>query len=369
MSPETAAPQSTPEVPLDLGDVDASWLTAALSPALGRLRVGAVEVVPITDGVGLVGQVGRIVPTYDQAPDDAPGELILKMPTADPAIRGFAAGMGMYEREGRFYAEVAPLVTDVSLPRVLFNVCDPAHDQYCILMEKLEIARTISQHDGVTIDHAAEIIGTIARLHATWFDHPKLDEWAWLPRPSHPVNKSLTPRFARAWPHFLEHHAQHVPAEAVGWVEEFAGKMDDWWDGKDHAPYTLVHGDFRLDNMVWTPGDDLVLLDWQIVQAGFGLYDIAYFIITNLSVDDRRKAEDQLLDQWRTTLLDSGANPGSAEEVHRLYRETVLFWTTGVTCATAEFGATPEGRALVDMLLERSFTAAADLCVGEVMPG
>ena len=354
------------EVPEGVEDITAAWVEAVLAPRLPDVAVASIDVAPVRDGAGLVGQVAHVVPHYDVAPDGAPTALIVKLPTRDAQIRGFANGMGMYEREGRFYADIAPRV-ELRVPRVLHNACDPAADRYCLVMEAVDVGQRINQLGGVPPKRAAEVIATIGAFHAAWHDHPMLNEWTWLPRPSDPLNKVLAPRFEGAWPHFERDYAHRVPGDTAHWVQEFAPQMNAWWDSKDAPPYTIVHGDFRLDNMLWTPAGELVLLDWQIVQCGFGLYDVAYFIVTNLKVDDRRTHEDALLALWRDTMLAGGADPGSPDEVHRLYRETVLFWATGVACATAEFGSTPEGRTLVDTLVERAFTAAADLNVGEVL--
>jgi len=358
---------TSPDVPHGEDDITSSWLQAALRPGIDEVEVGEVHVNRITADVGLVGQVYRITPRYDRAPDDAPTSLILKIPTDDPMIFGFASGMGMYERECRFYAHIAPDIA-IPVPRVLFNVCRPDDGAYCLLMEEIPIGATVRQTDGATPEQAREVIAAIADVHAAWFDHPSLEQWSWLPTPGSPANKSVSPRFEGAWPTFQDQFAAGVPSEAVAWVETFAPKMDAWLDSHDEDTHTVVHGDFRLDNMLWDTDGRFVLLDWQVVQAGTGMYDVAYFLATNMDIEARRATEHELLDLWRTVLTTAGVEIGSREDVWRQYQEVVLYLTTAVTCAVGDFGGSEDGRAVLDMLISRAFTAAADIDAGAVMP-
>ena len=52
---------------------------------------------------------------------------------------------------------------------------------------------------------------------------------------------------------------------------------------------SVVHGDYRLDNLLFPPpGDDVVAVDWQTAAVGPPLRDVAYFLGTSL--DDRGPA-------------------------------------------------------------------------------
>jgi hypothetical protein len=85
------------------------WLTQALVEG-GKLpgcEVTSVEVVPMDAGVGFMGEVARLSLTYAGAPADAPRTMIVKLPTQDAAIRAMLAPAAVFEREARFYGEIA----------------------------------------------------------------------------------------------------------------------------------------------------------------------------------------------------------------------------------------------------------------------
>ncbi len=51
---------------------------------------------------------------------------------------------------------------------------------------------------------------------------------------------------------------------------------------EDHEPVALVHGDFRIDNLVFDPGQPRLraVLDWELSTLGHPLADFAYHVMT-----------------------------------------------------------------------------------------
>lgn len=67
----------------------------------------------------------------------------------------------------------------------------------------------------------------------------------------------------------------------------------------------LVHGDYRLDNMLFgAAGADraLTVVDWQTVSWGPAFTDLAYFLGCALPAQDRRAHHDALLRAYRAAL-------------------------------------------------------------------
>jgi hypothetical protein len=84
--------------------VDSSWLNTLLAgdPAVGE--VSAVTVTPV--GAGQIGETARFTLSY--APGaTGPATLIGKFASLDSASRDVARGWSLYERELRFYHELA----------------------------------------------------------------------------------------------------------------------------------------------------------------------------------------------------------------------------------------------------------------------
>jgi len=96
-------------------------------------------------------------------------------------------------------------------------------------------------------------------------------------------------------------------------------------------PITLLHGDYRLDNMcVLESGTDVnvTLFDWQSIQIGRGVFDLAYFITGNLPREDALHVERELVRIYHTTLQDEGVEGYDDEICMRDYdiSKLVLFY-------------------------------------------
>ena len=83
------------------GDLTPEWLTAAIGA--GTITEFTVERI----GTGQMSECYRIELTY-AAGEDGPATVILKVAATDPVSRQTGLALGLYEREVRFYSEVAP---------------------------------------------------------------------------------------------------------------------------------------------------------------------------------------------------------------------------------------------------------------------
>ena len=65
------------------------------------------------------------------------------------------------------------------------------------------------------------------------------------------------------------------------------------------SPQTLLHGDPHIGNTYVLPDDDVGFLDWQMVRRGNWSLDLGYFLQGALTIDERRRSERELLDEYR----------------------------------------------------------------------
>src|SRR4029079_17182428 len=93
-----------------LEDLTPAYLTGALGAA-----VIEVDVEPVGVGVGLIGQLYRIRPTYASGASGPP-TVIAKLPGATEESRFVAQVLNMYQKECGFYRELA--ATSGPLPPV-----------------------------------------------------------------------------------------------------------------------------------------------------------------------------------------------------------------------------------------------------------
>src|SRR5262249_410011 len=122
-----ALEHTTPNGPLPgrLIDLTAEWVTASLraNGVLGEERVTAARDEGIGVGEGYMGQIARLQLSLDRVPSAAPRTLIAKLPTLDPVARAAGEVIGGFEREVRFYRELAPLVP-LRVPRCYVAAMD-----------------------------------------------------------------------------------------------------------------------------------------------------------------------------------------------------------------------------------------------------
>jgi len=78
------------------------------------------------------------------------------------------------------------------------------------------------------------------------------------------------------------------------------------WLGEPGPTFTLTHGDYRLDNLMFTSSGEVIALDWQTVQIGPAGRDVAYFLETAFEPGDRRAVEDDAIDAFYEALVANG---------------------------------------------------------------
>ena len=104
--------------------------------------------------------------------------------------------------------------------------------------------------------------------------------------------------------------------------------MQEWIN---QAPRTVIHGDFRLDNLLFRPSGDsseVVCCDWQACLRGKGVHDLAYFLAGSLETEIRRDSEHELIERWVTGLRKRGVVEYGEEEAFLDYRKAIMFlWT------------------------------------------
>lgn len=371
------------EVPHTTQDADAAFVTAALREGglIGSTSaVAEVEHDTIGEGVGIVGQLARLQLRYDGQASGAPGTVILKLPSQYPENRAVGDHFRFYEREGRFYDQLADKVP-MRTAQCYWNHVDPTTGTFGMLLEDLGDRTMISQIAGVSGPRAAEALRALARLHGTWWDAPLLADLDWMPRLDDPINLAAGQQYRDAWPLFVERVGDGVSSEAIA----LGGRTQLVFEellrlGMQQAPTTVCHGDFRADNLMFddhaTGADEVAVLDWQISYRGPAVTDVAYFLCQSLTVEDRRAHEAVLVRGWYDELAGTVLeHHGRTLEDYPFelawwqYRRASLGTTVyPVSAMGAMDPANDRGRELVAKMAQRSFTAALDLEAGDLLP-
>ncbi len=341
--------------PRSLDEVTADWLSAELD-----VGIDSIDVRPIAAGEGFMGQLARV--TIDSPDPNAPAAVIVKLPTADPGGQMIGQMSRVWEREFHFYDELASSMA-IRVPRALVNIEDPP----CLVLEDLAPAVPGDHVKGATIEQAERAIDTLAQLHAAWFEDPRLKELAWMPGIDDPQILAMGPMFELGWPTFLERYGASLPERCLRWCERFVSDIPEWIQRHIATPTTLVHGDFRLDNLFFLDDGSVAVIDWQMAMRAPGQTDVVYFCANNLTSDLRRTHDRSLIERYVAELHRLGV-PSDAVTVPLVwqgYREGLLFYAASFGASLLTINpANERGVALFDALVHRTFSAVDDLDVG-----
>jgi len=280
------------------------WLTAALGDHLAGGRVTAVEAAPV--GTGQMCDSLRLALTYDGAPPTAPATIVAKLPAADPTSRGTALALRSYEKEVRFYQQVAPDLP-ICTPTVFHAAIDPATASFVLLLEDLAPARPGDQLAGCSPAVVASAIDELVRLHTPRWADPTLAELEWLHGDLDASRAFLGMLLPGVWGGFKDRYASHVDPHVLPLGEELFGHLASYL-APPTAPLTITHGDYRLDNLLLDPDDGHVVgvVDWQTCAVGPALQDVAYVMGAGLLPEDRRPVEQDLVRRYHDGLLAAG---------------------------------------------------------------
>ncbi|MGP0101959.1 MAG: phosphotransferase [Solirubrobacteraceae bacterium] len=272
-------------------------LTSAwLAEALGTGPIDGFTVEPI--GTGQMSESRRVRIDYAPGPDAGPATVVLKTASADENSRSVGVGLGVYDREVRFYRELAPRVGG-PLPQCHAAVIDP-EGWFTLLLEDVAPAVQGDQIAGCTVEQARLATHELAKLHAPLFGDPQLGATPWLNQEM-VLGQAL---MAQLLPTFLERYGDRVALEHQGVCRRFVESLDGWVADR-RPPLGLVHGDYRLDNMLFGAGDAprrFAVVDWQTVGWGPVMTDLSYFLGGSLAVEDRRAHEHALVREYYDAL-------------------------------------------------------------------
>ena len=255
-----------------------------LSGALGTTVTG-IEIEPIGVGVGLVCDLVRVRLTHD---GNGPETLIAKFPSAFEANRFVALVLQMYGRETRFYRELAK-DTPLSSPQCHAVEHDVEADEFVLLLEDLEGAHVVDQITGIGRADAELAIDQLARLHARWWNHPDLESVLRLG--DSPFPEAVSAAFASAWEPIQEVCTGLVTPNVKALGDRFVDLIPGLMKQLSEPPWTLSHGDYRLDNMFFSddPTRPLVLVDWQLYDRSRGPRDLSYLLSQSMEPELRAR--------------------------------------------------------------------------------
>jgi hypothetical protein len=339
-------------IPKKLDDLTPEWL----SDALGR-HITAVRGEPIGVGIGLVGTLFRLTLTGDADP----ATMIAKLAAPTDEGRFVATILNMYGREVGFYTQLSER-TPIGHPQCYYAEHDAATQDTVLLLEDVSLRGTMQdQLAGCEVDATGPALHTLAKLHAAFWDDSTLGDCSFLLRLcDDPYPGAVAFAYETAWPRVQEFFADQMTDQVVEFGNAYAARVASLFAKLCDGPHVLSHADWRLDNLFLTPTDEVIAVDWQLIDRSVAPRDVAYFVSQSVNVKD---PEDQqhLFSTYLEELAGFGVQP-DREWAWEMYRYATMFgFVYPVVAAGALSIEDPRHMQLTGRMLQRSIAAITTL--------
>jgi len=383
-------------VPASPDHIDRAWISAALATGAGAditnrsgsiptrssfagRSIGSISVERLPAGTSFLGTLARIrvdfeaqpaAPSVTGAAGGSWASFICKLPADDPGSMQVASLLRAYEREAHFYDEISADV-GVTVPTCRYLEIEADTGRSVILLDDLSsITRSGDQVAGATDADSDAVVDTMAALHRKWWNVPRGPFPEWMPGIDRGEIHRLAGSIAAAQPAFVNRWADQIDPITIDWLEQIIPQLDSLLAGLAAEGLTMAHADLHLGNTLFRSGageHGAILLDWQTAMRTHGMTDFTFFVSTNLTVEDRRRREVDLLGRYCDRLAEHGLRI-SADQAMALHRKALMWWMAMLSNNLATIQPIDKrGRDLFNAIITRVFTAAVDLEVGRLL--
>jgi hypothetical protein len=299
----------------------ATYLTDALrrTGVLGDGHV--VDVIVESDKPTLLSRILRLRLVYDRAVPDAPVTIILKTGLGRTMDVGWMGG----RHEVEFYSRIAPSLPAGVVPRCFDAHWDADSGAWHLLLEDLTDTHAVPTQWPLppTQAQCETILTAHARLHAVWWDDPRLGVSAgeWM------VIDDYQQRAERDYAALADRLGDDLSAERRNLYRRFLDSIPRLYARyQTHRNVTIVQGDSHVWNCFLPSGggDDVRLFDWDSWRIHVPAVDLSYMMAMHWYPDRRQRMEQPLLDHYHNVLLAHGVTGYSRQALGDDYRWAVL---------------------------------------------
>lgn len=338
----------TAPIVTSVDEITAEWL----SSALGK-RVDSVSAAPV--GTGQIGTCYRLELTGD----GVTAQILAKLPAIDPGTRELLTGV--YRSEARYYTDIAPTVA-VNSPECHFAAISESGADFTLLLQDMSPSEQGDQLAGCTVAQARDAVVNLAGLHGPrWCDRTLLDiDGLSVSGPDDA--KLLAEMYGPATETFIEGLGDLISDIDRRTLWDCVEVAESWALAYRHR-FALVHGDYRLDNLLFPPGDatGVVAIDWQTLSLALPARDLAYFVGTSLPAQERNLHEDALVGAYHEALLAYGVSGFSRDDCFRDYRFAMIQGPLVSVFGCAYGTRTDRGDRMFAAMVARSCAAIREL--------
>lgn len=362
--------QAVGKLPTDIEGIDAAWLTDALRRS-SRLKAGEkaeiVDVKPLSAGAAFATKMYRM----QLSGPGLPASVIIKLPVTTQ-VRQILDGSGSYMREVTFYREFAT-ETPVRVPASYVAEFESGTGNMVLIIEDLAPLVPNDQLAGLTMQQAESAVDELARFHAWSWEHPRLQQCADRFWPIDSVKgraflEQFGQFFSMTWPAALKTEGTGLSDK----VREFGTRLlalTPFFIDRLASPHTIIHGELRSENLFFDHDGSLILIDFQLMGQGSGLFDVSYLLSQSLATEVRRGHDERLIRRYWEALVAAGVRNFPWERAWEQYRLGVAYNLVmpGLAFSAYEY-ADQRTRALLLQMLSRASAAIEDNASLDLLP-
>jgi Phosphotransferase enzyme family len=341
------------DIPRGPEDVTPSWLGSVLGT-----DVEGVDVTPI--GTGQTGATYRVAARYATA-TDLPASFAIKLSAQDDAVRERVA-LG-YRSEVEFYSLVADHMR-IPVPQSFYHDISDDGADVVLLLADMAPAVQGDQIGGCSPTEARLAVEALAGLHGPSWCAPEWMELSAIvmPKPGDAdAAKGLGDVSRMAADIVVDRLGSSISPQDQETLVAAMSLVTPWLMAEP-GRYALMHGDYRLDNMLFDPERTrITVVDWQTIGVGLPARDLAYFTATSLEPKVRSEAERDLVEHYHRSLLGYGVTGYDIDACWTDYRLGVVQAPLLVALGTAFATSTERGDEMMLAMLSRGCQAIRDL--------
>ena len=329
-------------IPVAPGQFGHAWLETRLGAPPGSLR--AMSGAPL--GTGQMSDSFRL--TLDWHGHAGPATIVAKCPSHNEHSRHIAVALGNYMKEVRWYNELAPL-SMVPRPHCYHaEIADNSLD-FVLLLADCAPAVQGNQLAGAGAATLQPAVAALAALHAPFWNADITGRFPWLATETRPLIEAALPGLAEG---FAARYADRLAPEVIAVARDLAANVKAFHDWMPSA-FSVVHGDFRLDNLLFAPDGGVFVVDWQTVGLGCPFADLAYLIGTGIGDPGERAVVEKGLFEDYIAALEGLGVVVARDAAWRDYRVYALTGVLVAIFASMNVERTVRGDEMFAVMAER----------------
>ncbi len=313
------------QVPDTIDGITPQWLGQAIADRFPSAVVRSVEIDKVLHGTATK---VRLAVDYEDSGDAAPRTMWFK-----GGLEGHSMTPDMlivYASEAGFYRDIAPS-SGLHVPEAYAATVDPTTNHSYLLLEDLLERGATFPHISKPIsgDVATAFVDQLAFLHSRHWHDPDIRSLPWLGSGGSLYQSCEVLIQEETWNRCIALPRGAFVRGPLADFPTFRREILGILKSDLSQPTCFVHGDGHIGNTFVVADGSVGFLDWQSTMFGHWAHDLSYFLVTALSIEDRRHLERDLVAHYVAKMKSLGAeiDPDQAWTAYRRHMIYPCSWT------------------------------------------